>query len=107
MSETILAVIISSIASPLLLEAYRVINGKRSKAEEENRTRITQLETRVTDLQAANTKQLVEIGILQARNQAQEKEIVQLRKEGEAKDVRIHDLETQVQTLNSKRGSKR
>lgn len=107
MSETIIAVIISSIASPLLLEAYRAVLGRRNKSDEETRTRITQLETRVIDLQAANTKQLVEIGVLQARNQMQEQEITQLREEGKAKDVRIHDLETQVDALNLKRISKR
>jgi len=107
MSETIIAVIIASIASPLLLETYRAILGRKSKTEEETRTRITQLETRVIDLQAANTKQLVEIGVLQARNQMQEQEITKLREEGNAKDIRIHDLETQVDALNLKRGSKR
>lgn len=107
MSDTIIAVIIASIASPLLLETYRAILGRKNKAEEETQKRITQLETRVIDLQAANTKQLVEIGVLQARNKAQEQEITQLREEGRAKDVRIHDLETQVDALNLKRISKR
>ena len=114
MSDAILAIVITSLVSPFVLELYRSFREKRNKSDDDIHSKIIQLETRVADLQAANTKQLVEIGVLQSRNEQQRKEIDeqareinQLREEGKAKDVRIHDLETQVQTLNNKRGSKR
>jgi len=99
MTETIVVAIIVSIASPVLLEIFRASLTKRSKVDEDTRTKIAVLETRVTDLQAANTKQLIEIGILQERNRTQEKEIDTLKGQIAERDGRIHDLELHVDTL--------
>lgn len=107
MPETVVVAIIVSIASPVLLEFFRASLNKRSKADEDTRTKIAVLETRVTDLQAANTKQLIEIGILQERNRTQEKEIDTLKGQIAERDSRIHDLEMHVDTLTAKRGVKK
>jgi len=103
MSETVVVAIIVSIASPVLLEIFRASLNKRNRADEETRTQLAVLGTRVTDLQSANTKQLIEIGILQERNRTQEKEIDTLKAQIAERDSRIHDLELHVDTLTAKR----
>lgn len=103
MSETVIVAIIVSLASPVLLEVFRSVVTKKNKAEEETRKELAILKAQVTDLQAANTKQLIEIGILQERNRTQENEIKELRAQVMERDERIHELELQM----TKRGNKR
>lgn len=107
-TQSLVYVVIATLVSPLALKLIEFVFSKSSENTRLTHAKLEELGKRVDELRDLNTQQSVQIGVLQAKNDAQANEIRLQASEIQAlhaqikeRDTRIVEMEEQINTLKA------
>lgn len=107
MEPEILAVVIATLVSPVFLKLVEWAFNSASATNRRTQERLDALGKRVDELKNANQELSMKVVLQEQKIKDQQETIAGLQKENTEKDKIIRELQSQIETLRTKRGSKR
>lgn len=106
MDKEVLVVVIATLVSPVFLKLVEWVFSSASATNRKVQERLDGLAKRVDELKSANTELSMKVVVQEQKIKDQAATIVELQRQNHEKDEKIKELETQMQSLEARKGKR-